>query len=62
MSSQPINPSQMSGPKSCPKCNGIMQDSETSLIIEEAARDTKVAVKVQAFACKYCGFIELWKA
>ena len=52
----------MSGPKSCPKCYGIMEENDTSLVMEESGWDTKAAVKVLAYSCRSCGFIEFWKA
>jgi hypothetical protein len=38
-----------------------MEENDTSLILEEGVLETKLRVKVQAYSCRVCGFIELWK-
>jgi hypothetical protein len=39
-----------------------MQENDTSITVEEGTRETKVAVRLQAYSCRSCGFMEFWKA
>ncbi len=52
----------MPSPKSCPKCCGIMEESEASLVLQGGNASKTVATSVVAYCCRACGFMEFWRA
>ncbi|MGH9991484.1 MAG: hypothetical protein ACREAZ_02425 [Nitrososphaera sp.] len=52
----------MPRPKSCPKCCGIMEESEASLVLQGGNASKTVATSVVAYCCRACGFMEFWRA
>ncbi len=49
-------------PKSCPKCCGIMEESEASVVLRGGIAAATIASTVVAYCCRVCGFMEFWKA
>lgn len=39
-----------------------MEENDTSITLEEGGRETKLKVRVEAFSCRVCGYVEFWRA